>query len=358
MRQKTYNKTLLLCPSRYSLINIFKNILLEISDEVLEIDIRNYVKQYEIKLNTQMFRFPDLIRKKWISYYQQKINDKLWSDFCDHSPDVVFVYNNEMLLPSTVQKMKQTAKIIFFLGDSPFFTPTNDYFLTILVMGDLVLIPDSFWVQQMQNVGIKNSFYFIPGFDKSSYHMRPDKEVLQNAISSDILYCGSCYLNSWGYKKALFMSKFTKFDLHIYGNKNWEKWFEFFPDLESKYHQSGFIPAPILNAMFNKTKLMPVDGNPGILNGIHLRMFEALSAGVLPLVEYRKDVEESIFNGLDIEIPVIKTYDLAEEVAERYLMDESLRLSTVSSLRNHVLSQYSSEKNANRILSLLSGYNY
>ena len=149
------------------------------------------------------------------------------------------------------------------------------------------------------------------------------------------------------------MSQFTGYNLEIYGDKHWKKWFPFFPELKKVFFESGYIPTPLLNAMFNKTKLMPVDGNPAILNGFHIRMFEALSAGVLPLVEYRKDVEESVFPELDIELPIIRSYKKAAELAERYLSDESLRLSVVSIMREHILSKYSSIHNAERLMELL-----
>jgi hypothetical protein len=354
MIRKTYKKAILLCPPKYSINNVFKNILALISDEVVSINIRNYVKRYEININTQIFRFPDSIRSKWISYYQQKINEQLLLDFRRHEPDLIFVYNNEMLLPSTVEKLKKTAKVIFFLGDSPFYTPSNNYFLTLLTMGNLVLAPDTFWIQHMKTVGIKNSFFFVPGIDDYSYHQDPEEEYIKKVKETEIIYCGMSYVNSWGYKKALLMSKFLDYKFEIYGDKHWKTWFNFFPELQNHFHESAFIPTHLLNAMYNKAKLMPVDGNPGILNGIHIRMFEALNAGVLPLIEYRKDVEEIIFSGLNIELPIIRNYAMASALAKQYLTNESLRSMTASAMKNHVLNKYSSDNNANRILEFLS----
>jgi glycosyltransferase involved in cell wall biosynthesis len=259
-----------------------------------------------------------------------------------------------MLLPATLAEMEKSATIVFFLGDSPYYTPTNDYFLTLLNMADIVLVPDSFWKEQLRTIGIKNTFLFLPGIDETSYYQSSSKDLSQTINEKDIIYCGMSYYNSWGYKKALLMSKFTDFNLDIYGNRAWHRWFQFFPELSSVFHESGFIPTPHLNALFNKTKLMPVDGNPAILNGIHLRTFEALGAGVLPLIEYRKDVEEEIFTNIDIQLPIIRSYNDATALAERFLSDEKLRSETVNVMKHVILTKYSTERNAERILEFLS----
>ena len=71
--------------------------------------------------------------------------------------------------------------------------------------------------------------------------------------------------------------------------------------------------------MFNRTKIIPVDGNPSIINGAHLRLLEALAAGALPLIEYRKDVEDEIFRDAGIRLPIFKSYNEAAEIAAFWL---------------------------------------
>jgi hypothetical protein len=351
----SFKKAFFLCPEKYSLFNTIKLILSKFCDKVVCFNVLNNVNNFEISVNTQMYRLPYTIRNKWTLYYQKKINEGLLNHFNLHSPDLVFVYNNEMLLPVTVEKMKKSAKIIFFLGDSPYYTPTNDYFLALLNLANLVLVPDSFWMNQMRTIGIENTYLFIPGIDEVSYNRHPSVELTKSLPELDILYCGMSYLNSWGYKKALLMSKFTSFKLEILGNIAWKRWFQFFPELSSFFHESDFIATSQLNAIFNKIKLMPVDGNPAILNGLHLRTFEALGAGVLPLIEYRKDVEDEIFSGTDVELPLIRSYNSARFLADEFLSNEKLRIETVNAMRDLVLSKYSTERNAERILEFL-GY--
>ena len=121
------------------------------------------------------------------------------------------------------------------------------------------------------------------------------------------------------------MNQFTKFNFRLYGNSAWKRWFKFFPELESYYKGTGHIPTLQLNKMLNKARLVPVDGNPAILNGFHLRLFEALGAGVLPIVEYRKDVEKILFGDSGLMVPLINDYTKAGDIARYYVNNENER---------------------------------
>jgi spore maturation protein CgeB len=181
----------------------------------------------------------------------------------------------------------------------------------------------------------------------------PVNELPLDFEATEIMYTGMSYVNSWGYKKAMLMNQFTSLNFKLYGNSMWKRWFRFFPQLESHYIESGFIPTVLLNKMFNKTKLIPVDGNPAILNGFHLRLFEALGSGALPLTEYRKDIETLLFKNSGIKIPLIKDYNKASDLANYYLKNESERKETVHSMNAYVLQEYSVLKNAERLLEFL-----
>ena len=82
--------------------------LSRICDEVITLNYRDYVSKSEEKINTQIFRFPYSIKEKWQSYYQNRINNSFLIEFKKHNPEMVFVYNNEMLLPATLLHFKKT----------------------------------------------------------------------------------------------------------------------------------------------------------------------------------------------------------------------------------------------------------
>ena len=115
------------------------------------------------------------------------------------------------------------------------------------------------------------------------------------------MFCVGAHLNSWGYKKAMLMNYFAT-DFRP-GNSAWRRWFSFFR-LEKVFTDSGFIAQEEMNRMYNRAAVIPVDGNPGIINGVHLRMFEALAAYCL--IEYRNDVTVS-FQWLKINCPCVIT---------------------------------------------------
>lgn len=345
-------KTLLFVPKRYSLFDVFKDIFTSQGSEVYTVDYYQFVKKWETKLNAQIFRFPDKYRLKWESYYFERINAYYIEEYNKVKPDIVFVYNNEMILPETMHYFKKKSKVAFFLGDHPFYTPTSRYDLPLLFAADAIFSPDTFWISQLAKMGLKNLHFFNTGIPEDLYF---EKELTQEELDQwkrDILYVGLNYTGSWGYKKARFMSHLTEFDLRIYGNKHWKRWFPFFPALEKCFvERDGYIPVEQMNTMFNAAKIIPIDGNPGLQHGLHIRMFEALGAGALPLLEWQNDLTEIFGEGADL--PAAKSYDEIKEIAAYYLNNEAARREKVRWMKQIVLERFSIVNNANLIFEAL-----
>ncbi len=351
--EKKFARALLLSPAQYSLSNSLHDILAVIAEDVKTADIRTSISSSDRRLNSQIFRLPHVVRKHWERHFLSKVNRLVLGMIDNYSPDLVMIYNSEYLIPETCSAVSKKAKLLFFMGDSPFYTPQNNYYLSCLQYADLVLSPDTLWAEQLNTMGLNRTLYFIPGVDEKSYYIIEPSEKLQEEKAKEVLYVGSCYLNSWGYKKALLMNSFTGFDFSLYGNSAWRRWFPFFPALEDHYTESGFIPQERLNRMYNATRIIPVDGNPGIINGVHLRMFEALAAGALPLIEYRKDVDDPLFRGFTGDLPVIRDYNHAGDIASEYLADERGRQQLAGAMHAFLKQEYSSSRNAARLTEAL-----
>ena len=350
---KKFERALLLCPGQYSLKNSLHDVLSLIAGEVRTADITATMSKGEIKINTQIFRFPHSLRQVWEKRFVGKINSRVLQIVESFKPDIVLIYNSIFLVPETCVAIRKKARLLFFMGDSPFYTPQNNYYLACLNHADLILSPDSFWSKQLNTIGLNTTLYFVPAPDTSSYFRITDLKRGPGDAEHDILYVGASYLNSWGYKKALFMSRFTGFNFRIYGNTAWKRWFGLFPELKPVYTESGFLPQEKLNRMFNLTRIVPVDGNPGILNGFHLRLFEALSAGALPLVEYRHDVDNLLFRGFREQLPLIRDYNQAADIAEYYLKNGRERDDLVTAMDDFIIREYSAEANAGRLVEAL-----
>jgi len=132
---------------------------------------------------------------------------------------------------------------------------------------------------------------------------------------------------------------------------SWSKWLKHFPELEDNIViRRNRMSDRELNTILNCCKIYPVDANPGLLNGLHIRIFDCIASGILPIVEYRDDLD-IVFKG--VEIPSIRNYLLAESIAKKYLNDDSLRESTSSILQEFVKSNYSPKITIRNIISHL-----
>ncbi len=257
-----------------------------------------------------------------------------------------------MLLPETLAYFKQKSKIAFFLGDHPLYTPLNRYFLALLFQADAIFAPDTFWIDQLKKMGLKNLNHFCPGIPEDFYFEKSLENGDLEKYRSDVLYVGMCYANNWGYKKARFLNQFTDFDLQIYGNKHWKRWFGFFPKLEGHFHlKSDYYSESRMNTMYNATRIIPIDGNPGVIQGVHFRMFEALGAGALPVLEWQNDLNTIFPDKTDLPAP--RTYDEIKEITRYYLDNESARKEKVTWMKKVIRERYCPVKNGALIASAL-----
>lgn len=348
-------KVLLLFPPKYGFLEGIKLALSYKSTECCCLDYSTSLSSMEKQINTQMFRFPYKVRQRWEQYFFIKINNWYIHQFERMKPDLVFVYNNQMLLSETlIWLRKRKVKIAFFLGDNPLYTHTSPYNLAILEHADSIFVPDSFWLIQLKKTGLQNVEFLLPPMPVNLYHPFESLDQTESKqMETEVLYVGMNYNNSWGYKKSKFLSYFTSHDLKIYGNRAWKRWFVFFPELESHFiEKSGFIPMVQLNKMYNCTKIVPVDGNPGIMNGIHARIIESLAAGTMPLMEWNADINE-IFRGIT-DLPAVQDYREIPERLSYYLNDEDNRQKLVQKMRSIYNEKYNNKSVSDLIFNSLS----
>jgi hypothetical protein len=294
---------------------------------------------------------PNRMTKYWKQVYFNLINKK-YIEYCEQEkPDLLLIYNNQFFFPDTINKLKKYSKIAFILGDNPLWSKTFDHNLSILKYADLVLSPDTHWQFELTMVGISNVFCDYIGYSKKHFFaVSLIPEELKKKYESDLLFIGRNYPGSSGFKRTMFLNSFAGMNLKVFGTREWERWLPYFPLLKPHFYATqGRISTEELNFAINCTKIYPIDQNPGIINGLHLRIFESIGSGALPVVEWRKDIDE-VFGGL---LPVIKKYSEAKEIVNYFLDSDDLRKNTIEALRKHIETKYTPKYYVKRLLERL-----
>jgi len=344
-------KVLLLFPKNYTLLNNFFNIFVNSGYKTENVDFNDFFSATEKKINQKLLRLPWKIKWQTLEKINRKVNQKYIEKFEDYKPDLVFIYNEQKLLRETVVYFNRKAKTAFFLGDHPLFIKNRPDNLAAILEGNHIFCPDSYWMEQLKIMGVKNVSFLLPGYSKELNYPKILTPEQQGKYGSDIAFIGRQYHDTWGYKRALFLNLFSGMNMKIYGNRVWEKWFRYFPELKQHFVlNENYLPFETVNIILNASKIYPVDANAGLINGLHTRIFEAIGSGILPLVEYRKDLK-TVFEGIDI--PIVYSYTNAKTLAIKYINDDEARTTLIQKLKNYIDQKYSDSEVAKQIFSQL-----
>ncbi len=342
-------KCLFLTPSRYSVSASLQQGLEANGVESLAVD---YEEFFPGSVNSFVQKFESLplrVRDLWKQPYTSKVNARYKAIFDKLKPDIVLIYNNQLVQPWLLEEFRKSAAIVFILGDHPLYTPTNVYGLQLLFHADYIISPDSFWTAQLAMMGVPNIVTDSFSSDRDTYfHFEPTPEDYAGQ-GAEIGYIGTAHKNSWGYKRFLFLSQFSRFVLKAYmsGEGYTGRWKKYFPELSNQIIPHHSFDSRFNNKVYNCSTICPVDLVPSLFNGVHLRMWDILGSGSFPLCEYSKDLEE-VFRG--IEVPLIKDYGKAADLAGYLLKNDGERKGLVSEMRERAFSLYSPELVTARML--------
>ena len=311
--------------------------------ELTSIDYRQVVKKNKLILKI----YTVVHRKNKFKKQQQQVNEYFIKEYKRKNPDFVFIYNDETVLPSTIDYFKRNSKVIILLGDNPLtLNPQNIYNVSILFQADLVVCADSSWKNQLERIGLNNIIYDYLVYCPSVSFLKGDLSYKNR--DKDILFIGRNYGSAWGYKRSLFLNEFTDFNIDIYGTgTHWGKWENDFPKIKEKLINTSHLSLNKYTELMHAYKIFPVDANPGIINGIHLRVFECISSGILPLIEYTKDID-LVFNG--VPLPLIHNFSDSKQIASQYLKDDNGRIKILKDAKEFLNDNYSPEIVMRRLL--------
>ena len=326
-----------LAPKKYPFIHTIEAGIRANGIELKTIDYQSFFSPRVNHLVKKFTNLPNRL-KPWEKIYEKKINRSYRQIFDAFQPDFVLVYNNQLAHPRLFEYMQGKTKIAFMLGDNPLYTRTSITNLHILFYADYIISPDTLWREQLKKLGVRNVVFDCFGFSDQIYYPMEVSEENRRKYKSDFIYVGSASKINWGYKRTLFLNMFKDFDLKAYiSGGGMERWLKYFPELRDKVLSHDRFDPGFNNLVYNCSKIAPVEQVPSLFNGVHVRVFDALGAGILPLCEYSADLE-GVFSG--IEIPLIRNYEEGKEMARYWLENEEERKACVYQMRNRAHEQY------------------
>lgn len=339
----------LLFMSSYSLIGFFQKGFESLGYEVNVINVDNFLPKKFHRLHSAVIpRLTYKIRDKWESYYLSKAFQGYRQAIDREEPDIVLVYNDQLLNKEGAEYISTRAELFFFLGDNPFFLTKRAHFFDALYYANHIFSPDSNWCEQLERVGIENCSFLYTGFNEDIYYPVEPTEEQRKRFEGELCYVGRSYKEIWGKKRAAFLNSFTKYDFKFWGPENWRRFFNDFPDLEKAYRKpTTYLTDADINAMASCNKIYPIDANPGLINGLHIRIAENIGSQILPVVEYRKDMDR-VFNS--VKIPVIKNYKKADDIIQYYLKNDNERIELAAALRKLLLDDYNPKISAEKMI--------
>ncbi len=343
-------KCLLLAPSRYPFIRSISTGMEALGIDVRTVDYQDFFSPRKNAIYNNYTCLPRKLRRYWEEPYVRQANEEYLRIFKKLGPELVFIYNDQLVQPETITAFKKSARVAFYLGDHPLYTPTNIHNLTILFASDYTITPDSFWREQLMRMGLDNVVVDHFGMNDAMYHPMEVTQEQRTSCGADMVYIGSASKTNWGYKRARFLNLFSGLDLRAYISGSMERWYGEFPALAAKVHVHDRFDAGFNNLVYNSGKLAPVEQVPSLFHGIHVRVFDALGAGILPFCEYSKDIED-VFGGIDL--PLIRDYREAEALARHWTDADQARASIVEQMRVRATERYAPRLVIQRLMSHL-----
>lgn len=331
-------KCLLLAPGRYPFVRSISMGMEALGIEVRAVDHEDLFSARTNKLYNGSTALPRRVRNLWEKPYIQRTNAHYHRIFEEFRPELVFIYNDQLIQPDTLRRMKRSARVGFFLGDNPLYTPTNIHNLEILFDADHIITPDSFWREQLMRMGLDNVVVDHFGINEAQYQPREVTAAERKEHGCDLIYVGSSSKTNWGYKRALFLHLFRDMDLRAYiSGGGMERWYPAFPGLAERIRPHDRFDAGFNNLVYNCAKVAPVEQVPSLFHGIHVRVFDTLGAGLLPLCEYSRDLAE-VMEGIDV--PMIRDYREAAGLAAHWIAADDERDALVHRMRERVQERY------------------
>ncbi len=320
--------------------------------------IVNYINIHSIyperwrKLSKYSHRLPRKYDNKIRWKYFRIVNDSLIEKYNSGKPSHIFIYNDCLVLPETINYFKANGtKVIILLGDDAnYLFPAKKTFLLTVINADYVILPDTGWIEGLKMLGIDKIIYSPIGTDPEIFFKTDPSQEQRKKFECDLLFIGTgYYLNAWGIRRASILNELSGLYFKIFGDRYWKELFPFFPDLKKHFTLHSLYYEEV-NIACNCSKIYPVVVNSGVINGASTRVFDCLASEIFILAEYRKDID-MLFPGGEIEY--FKNKKELKDKANYFLKNDRERIERIQVLKKIILEKYTIDISVKNILEQL-----
>lgn len=222
-------------------------------------------------------------RSKWLRNKSRRLfNSSIIEEFTTYCPNLVFIYNGDILEKETIRLFKQNSKVAIWMLDGAFLHPDS---VAIASEVDVYFCFEKSDVNKLTALGV-NAYFLPQGYDPEVYYpvrLPGDKDI-------DVLFVGAVY----GYTERIRLLKLlikelgNKYKIRIYGrykpfDKNPLKWL--FREKRDVFINKNISPEEV-NRLYNKAKVCINIHHAQSIEGANPKVFEICGAGAFQVVDY------------------------------------------------------------------------
>lgn len=266
---------------------------------------------------------------KFKDEYDQKLNREILDVYNNFNPDVVLVIKGFQMLPSTLEKMNKSIKVLWMM-DSVY---RYENVLKNINLYDYRFMFENKDVEKLKQEGILS--YFLPlAADKNKYF--PKNETTKDI---DILFIGSLYES----RKEMFerLSKdFENLNICVYGKytdiKKPISYVKYMNKDIKRIFKNSYVDSSEVNDLYSRAKICINLHHEQSKDGCNPRFYEILASGAFQIVDYNEYIIKNYGNKVDN----FKTYDELKSKIEFYLANEEERKKSILNYKEIVEENY------------------
>ncbi len=288
----------------------------------------------------QLTRVKTLIHENYIKVH----NDEFIKTALEYKPELIFIYNESKILPTSIIKIKQElgCKFACYLADNPFSSASAKNLSYSLPRFDIIFYGDRIWKQNIQNVAPDSKLFFsVDGYDKDLFYPIDQSTITDEDIrkySCDISFTGSGYGGrAEGAYRSGIIRHLKEYNIKIYGNGGWDKIARYFPEIND-FFSGDRLNFEDLKKLYTLSKINLNIPNPQVFTAFQSRIFELAACKAFQIIDYRPELS-NYFS--DDEMVTFKNIDELKEKVNHYLSHEDERKKIVEKLHNKVVDLFS-----------------